>query len=47
MNLVHVVSLNAQEVQMDTGKKIYLPRGSYQPLRKRYFEYYFGDSEVL
>ncbi len=47
VNLVHVVSLNAQEVQMDTGKKIYLPRGSYQPLRKRYFEYYFGDSEVL
>lgn len=47
VNLEHVVSLNAQEVQMDTGKKIYLPRGSYQPLRKRYFEYYFGDSEVL
>ncbi len=46
VNLEHVEGLNAQEVQMDNGKKIYLPRGSYQPLRERYFGYYCED-EVL
>lgn len=40
VNLDHVDSLNAQELQMDDGKKIYLPRGSYQPLREKYFGYY-------
>lgn len=43
LNLEHVDSLNAHEVQMDNGKKIYLPRGSYQPLRERYFSYYFEE----
>lgn len=40
VNLEHVESLNARELQMDNGKNIYLPRGSYRPLRERYFEYY-------
>ncbi|MCM1126950.1 MAG: LytTR family DNA-binding domain-containing protein [Lachnospiraceae bacterium] len=43
VNLEHIDSLNAQELQMDDGKKIYLPRGSYQPLRDRYFAYYCGE----
>ena len=47
VNLEHVDSLNSQEVQMDNGKKIYLPRGSYQPLRERYFGYYCEENEVL
>lgn len=47
VNLEHVDSLNAQEVEMDNGKKIYLPRGSYQPLRERYFSYYCEENEVL
>ena len=47
VNLEHVDSLSAREVQMDNGKKIYLPRGSYQPLRERYFGYYCEDNEVL
>lgn len=47
VNLEHVDSLNAQELQMDNGKKIYLPRGSYQALRERYFGYYCEDNEVL
>ncbi|MDE6621311.1 MAG: LytTR family DNA-binding domain-containing protein [Lachnospiraceae bacterium] len=47
VNLEHVDSINAQEVEMDNGKKIYLPRGAYQPLRERYFGYYCEDSEVL
>lgn len=47
VNLEHVDSMNAQEVEMDNGKKIYLPRGSYQPLRERYFNYYCEENEVL
>lgn len=47
VNMDHVENLNAQEVQMDNGKKIYLPRGSYQPLRERYFGYYCEENEVL
>lgn len=43
VNLEHVESLNAQELQMDIGRKIYLPRGSYSSLRERYFEYYCGE----
>lgn len=40
VNLEHVDSLNAQELQMDNGRKIYLPRGSYRSLREKYFGYY-------
>ena len=40
INLEHVESLNAQDVYMDNGKKIYLPRGAYRPLRQQYFQYY-------
>ncbi len=47
VNLEHVDSLDAQEVGMDNGKKIYLPRGSYQPLRERYFSYYCWENELL
>ncbi len=40
VNLDHINSLNGQEISLDTGKSIYLPRGAYQPLRERYFAYY-------
>ena len=40
VNLSHIESLSRQEVEMDNGKKIYPPRGSYQPLREKYFQYY-------
>lgn len=42
INLTHIDSLNAQEAQMDNGKKIYLPRGTYSSLREQYFDYYCG-----
>ena len=44
VNLGHVESLNAQEMRMDNGKTIFLPRGSYQPLREQYFQYYCEES---
>lgn len=40
VHLGHIVSMNAQEAQMDNGQKIFLPRGTYRFLRERYFEYY-------
>lgn len=42
VHLEHIISLNAQEAQMDNGRKIYLPRGTYRLLREQYFEYYCG-----
>lgn len=40
INLGHVDSLDSRELNMDNGQRIYLPRGSYQPLREQYFNYY-------
>lgn len=40
VNLASVVSLNAKELCMDNGGKIYLPRGTYKGLREQYFNYY-------
>lgn len=45
VNLKHIISLNAREMQMDNGKKIYLPRGAYQGLKERYFDYFFCEEE--
>ncbi|MCI8509587.1 MAG: response regulator transcription factor [Lachnospiraceae bacterium] len=40
VNLEHIESLNAQDVCLNTGKKIYLPRGAYKILKEQYFCYY-------
>lgn len=45
INLEHIDKLNAREVQMDSGKTIYLPRGAYRGLREQYFDYYCGEDE--
>jgi len=42
VNMEHIEYLNKTEIQMDTGKKIYPPRGAYQAVRERYFAYYCG-----
>lgn len=43
VNLEHIERLGTQMMYMDNGTKIYLPRGSYQSLRKKYFDYYFEN----
>lgn len=40
INLEHIDSLNSHNVCLDTGKNIFLPRGTYQPLKEQYFRYY-------
>ena len=43
VNMEHIECISKQEIRMDTGKKIYPPRGSYQAVRERYFAYYCGE----
>lgn len=40
VNLGYIDSLNSQEIYLNTGKKIYLPRGTYKILKEQYFRYY-------
>lgn len=41
VNMAHVASMTAQDMCMDNGETIYLPRGIYQQLCKQYAQYYF------
>jgi len=45
VNLGYISSLNAREIEMDNGAKVYLPRGTYKSLREQYFSYYCGERE--
>lgn len=45
VNLGYISSLNAKELLMDNGKRIYLPRGAYKGLREQYFNYYCRNME--
>ena len=40
VNLEHIESLNTQELLMDNGERIFLPRGAHKILREQYFDYY-------
>ncbi len=40
VNIGCIGTLNAKEICMDNGRKIYLPRGTYKGLREQYFNYY-------
>lgn len=44
VNLGHIDSLNARDISFGTGKKIYLPRGSYKTLKEQYFRYYCEEN---
>ena len=40
VNLDYIDSMSAQDISLNTGKKIYLPRGAYKVLKELYFRYY-------
>ncbi len=42
VNLGYIDSLNAQDISLNSGMKIHLPRGSYKTLKEQYFQYYCG-----
>lgn len=44
INIDHVERLESHAVQMDNGQQLYLPRGAYQLLKKKYITYYMGES---
>lgn len=46
MNLEYIDNLNAQEICLNSGKKIHLPRGAYKTLKEQYFGYYCGGEEI-
>ena len=43
VNMEHIECISKLEIQMDTGRKIYPPRGAYQAVREKYFAYYCGE----
>ena len=40
VNMDCIDSMSAQDIYLNTGKKIYLPRGAYRTLKELYFRYY-------
>lgn len=40
VNMDCIDSMSAQDIYLNTGKKIYLPRGAYRTLKEMYFRYY-------
>ena len=45
VNMEHIECICRQEIRLDNGKKIYPPRGAYQAVREKYFDYYCGGIE--
>ncbi len=45
VNLGYIDSLNAKEICMANGMKVYLPRGAFKNLREQYFSYYCRESK--
>jgi len=43
VNLGYIKSMNAKEIILDNGMKIYLPRGAYKGIKEQYFNYYCGE----
>lgn len=46
MNLEYIDNLNALDICLTTGEKLYLPRGAYKLLKEQYFRYYCGENET-
>lgn len=40
VNLLHVDSIGAKEIHLDSGRIIWIPRGAYPALKERYFEFF-------
>lgn len=43
VNLEYVDSISAQEISLNTGGKVYLPRGTFKIVKEAYFKYYCGE----
>lgn len=45
VNMEYIDSLNAQNICLTNGRKIYFPRGAYKTLKELYFQYYCGEAD--
>lgn len=41
LNLNHIITMNREEIHVDNGDKIYLPRNRVTEFKKKYFAFYF------
>lgn len=41
LNMDHIVSVEREEIKMDNGRKVYIPRNKSAEFKKIYFAYYF------
>lgn len=46
VNLIYVRSISHKQITLQNGKVIFLPRGSYAPLKEQYFAYYSDCEEM-
>lgn len=44
LNLNHIITINREEIRLDNGDKIYLPRNRVTEFKKKYFAYYFDKN---
>lgn len=42
LNMNHIVSVEREEIVMDNGSTIYIPRNKAAEFKKIYFNYYFN-----
>ena len=43
LNMNHIIHINKEEIHMDNGNKVYIPRNRAAEFSKIYFDYYFRE----
>ncbi|MCI8608009.1 MAG: response regulator transcription factor [Hungatella sp.] len=46
LNMDHIISVDREEILMDSGRAIYIPRNKATEFKKRYFAYYFQQGRA-
>lgn len=46
LNMDHIISVDLEEILMDSGRAIYIPRNKATEFKKRYFAYYFQQGRA-
>ncbi len=47
LNMNHILSVEREEIVMDNGRTIYIPRNKAAEFKKEYFAYYFDNREEM
>lgn len=43
VNVEHIVAMSGEEIHMDDGSRIYIPKKKVKEIKDRYFDYCFGE----